>query len=116
MASLSHSPASSHRVIPDGPKTMARADLRKPEPADFRAVIGRCIDAARQTLGWNLEQFAGAVKRDPRQARRWLDGSERAQFDALWAVEELQGPLVIALAGLVDGIEITTEIRIRRPA
>ena len=48
---------------------------------------------------------------------RWEQGDDRdrAQLDALWAVEELRGPLVVALAEAVNdsGVVVTTDIRVR---
>lgn len=67
-------------------------------------------------MGWNLDEFAQAVDRDPRQVARWIAGKENPQFHAMFAVEPLRGPLVIALAALADDIDITTTISIRRRA
>lgn len=105
-----------HRVIPEIPREAAKADLRKPEVDAFRVAIGRAVDRARLVCGWNLDEFAAAVGRDSRQVRRWIDGSERPQFDALFAVEALRAPLVVQLAGLSGDIEIVTELRVRRTA
>jgi ribosome-binding protein aMBF1 (putative translation factor) len=115
MASILTEPlAANHRVLPETASRMAHADLRKAEKPDLQAAIGGCVRAARQSLGWSLKEFAAAVDRDARQVSRWEDGTERAQFDVLWAVEALRGPLVIALAGLSEQIEINTTIQIRR--
>ena len=100
---------------------MAKADLKKCE-ADFRADMGRCVERARKALGWSQKQLGDALeqatgeKRDVAQISRWEKGSERPQFDVLWAVEPLRGPLVIALASLSEQIEVDTTIRIRRSA
>lgn len=94
----------------------AKADLRKAESHE-RRLIGKAIDRARQLRGWNLDEFAQAVKRDPRQCARWFDGSERAQMDALFAVESLRQPLIVAFAEVAGaGVEVVTEIRVRRTA
>jgi transcriptional regulator with XRE-family HTH domain len=99
---------------------MAKAALApSPEIGDspqWREEIGRAIDRARQLRGWNLDEFADAVKRDSRQVARWFTGVERPQLDAVFAVESLRQPLVIALAELVasDSIRIETVIRVTR--
>lgn len=95
---------------------MAKAGIRKAETADFRAVIGGCIERAYQSLGWNLDEFAQQAQRDPRQVKRWIDGAERPQFDTLFSVVELRGPLVIELARLSESIEVVTTITVRRTA
>jgi transcriptional regulator with XRE-family HTH domain len=100
---------------------MAKADLKKVETT-FRADIGRVVAKARQSLGWSQKELVDAVElataehRDVAQVSRWESGTERPQFDVLWSVEALRGPLVIALASLSDQIDVVTEIRVRRPA
>lgn len=95
---------------------MLKADLRKAETDDFRAGIGRAVDEARRAAGWNLDELAHALGRDPRQVARWISGAERPQFDALLAIPELRGSLIVALARLTSEIEITTTLAIRRSA
>jgi len=92
---------------------MARADLRKTETGEWRTAIGRAIDRVKGQR--SLKEFAGLVLREERQVGRWITGEERPQFDALFAVESLRQPLVIALAELAgDGVEIETTVRVRR--
>ena len=96
---------------------MATMDLRSAEMPDLRAQVGAAIRRAANLVGWSLKELAGAVNRDERQVARWIAGAERPQFDALFAVEALRQPLVVALAELAgDGVEIVTEIRVRRSA
>lgn len=93
---------------------MAKADLRKADEPS-RKLVGSAIDRARQLRGWSLKQFADAVKKDERQVARWIDGSERAQLDAIIAVESMRQPLVIAFAEIAGaGVDVVTEIRVRR--
>jgi transcriptional regulator with XRE-family HTH domain len=97
---------------------MAKADLRKAEMVDWRADVGRAIERMRLLCGLSLKELADVVGRDERQIARWITGAERPQLDALFAVETLRQPLVVALAELAqnDGIEIVTEIRLKRRA
>ena len=117
MSSIAEKAAPRHRELPEIEPRMARAALRKAE-MDDRAVIGRAIVRARSLLGWSLKELSGKVGRDERQLSRWEKGDERdrAQLDALWAVEELRGPLVIALAEAMDdsGVVVTTHVSIRQ--
>lgn len=121
-SSLIDSAASRHRILSEiTHPAMAKADLKKVE-ADFRKQVGECICRARKTLNWSLKELAEAIKQatgkepDPAQLSRWEAGTERPHFDALFAVEKLQGPLVIALASLAAGVAVDTVIHIRRTA
>jgi DNA-binding transcriptional regulator YiaG len=93
-------------------KAMAKADLRKPEP--WREHVGQAIDRCRLMCGLSLKEFADAVGRDERQVARWMTGTERPQFDALFTVEALRAPLIIALAALAEDAQIVTTISIKR--
>jgi transcriptional regulator with XRE-family HTH domain len=95
---------------------MATASLRKAESIDYREQIGAAVQRAASLVGWSLKELAAEVNRDPRQVARWITGQERPQLDALWEVEALRGPLVIALAELSAQVEVVTEIRVRRTA
>jgi len=83
-----------HRVLSEiGRPAMAKADLRKAEIDEIRAGLGRCVERARQIVGWNLDQLAQRCSteqeaRDPRQVQRWCQAKERPQFDVLLAIQE----------------------------
>lgn len=93
---------------------MAKADLRKPEMADWREQIGRAIERARTLACCTLKEFAALIGRDERQIARWIAGTERPQMDAIFGVPQLRGPLVIALAELAEEVRVETTITIRR--
>lgn len=112
-ASLQSAVASRHPELSDIRPRMAKADVRKAE-VDFRAQVGRAIQRAASLRGWTLKELAAAVNHDARQVARWINGQERPHFDALFAVEELRQPLVVAIAELAgEGVEIDTVIRVR---
>ncbi len=90
---------------------MAKADLQKLEMSDFWAEIGKAIQRALSLAGWTQKEAAGHIGRDTAQIARWIAGTERPQFDALFAVEELRWPLVQALAALDAKNEIVITIR-----
>lgn len=96
------------------PLRPAKADLKNLD--DWRARIGAAVARAFQFAGLSQKEAAAAVGHDQAQVARWISGAERPQMDALFAVEALRGPLVIAFAGLSEDIEITTTIAIRRSA
>lgn len=110
-----------HRVIAEIEPAMLRADLRKAESGDLLAEVGGCLDYARREAGWTLDELAGhmppapgADKRDSRQVQRWIDGKERTQVDVVFAVPELRGPFVIALARMANEFEEETTLRRKR--
>lgn len=85
------------------------------------AEIGACLDFARRSVGWTLDQLASelppppkAEKRDPRQVQRWMDGTEHCQIAVVFKVEALREPFVIALARLSQAFEEEITLRRRR--
>jgi ribosome-binding protein aMBF1 (putative translation factor) len=90
---------------------MAKAVLNEIEKPDFRAEIGRAIQRACSLIGWSQKEAAGRIGRDTAQLARWIAGTERPQFDALFAVEELRWPLIQALAQIDGKNEVVTTIR-----
>lgn len=95
---------------------MAKAALRSAEIDPHYAKLGGCMDEVRRFLGLSLEEFAYALKKDERQIARQLLGKERPQIEAVLAVDRFQGPMVIALARISQGVEVDTVIHIRRTA
>lgn len=109
--------SSSHPLLPPevSHSAIAKATLR--DTRDWRVEVGLAINAARLMLGWSLKELAAAVDRDPSQVGRWINGIETPQFHALFGVEVLRAPLVIALARLADqDIRIDTVLTVRRRA
>lgn len=106
------------------PEKMAKADLRKPETlakADLRKAetndVGLAIARAQQLRGWSLKEFSEAAQRGERQLARWMDGTEHAQLDTLFAIESFRQPLIVALAERAGfGVDVHTTITIRRAA
>lgn len=104
-----------HRLLSEiGSARPAKADLKILD--NHKAAIGQCVERARKSLGWSQKELADSLgaDRDVAQVSRWESGKERPQFDVLWAVEALRGPLVIQLASLSDAIAVETTITIRR--
>lgn len=115
-----------HRLLPKKADQPAKADLRIPTMDDFQAQIGACLDAARLACGWTVDELAGHLPppkkggdtRGEKQVRAWIKGEERMQLDAVFAVEELRAPFVIALAKLAakddSGVVIRTTVELRQ--
>lgn len=103
---------SAHLPTPD---VMAKADLRKAELRDWRVAVGGVLHRAMILRGWSLKEFAAAVDRDERQCARWMDGTERPQFDTVFAVVTLRQPVLQAW-GELAGAEVQTIITMRRVA
>lgn len=98
----------------DEPRTLSR---KAEDDEAWRVAVGQAIDAARQLARLSLKEFAGVIGRNERQVARWISGAERPQFDALFAVEALRKPLVIAFAQLAgQAVEVETVVRVKRTA
>lgn len=108
--------SSSAAAMPNHPRmAKARMDKADPEQSADRRLIGQALNRARELRGWNLNQFADAVQRDPRQVARWFSGTERAPMDAIFAVESLRQPVIVAFSEIAGaGVEVITEIRVRK--
>ena len=105
-------PAHLDRHEPD--RQMAKAGLKNPE-IGWRAQIGRAIQRCFSLAGVTQKEAAALLDRDPAQVARWIAGTERPQVDALFSVERLRAPLVIALAEhAATGVEVETTITIRK--
>lgn len=107
------------RVLPEIAQKMAKAasdSVRKAEMDSpdlvWRRAVGRMVEAMRRARGLTLDEFAGKLKKDPRQIGRWEKGIERAQLDVILAVEEFHQPLLLAFAALLDSCEIRTTIHV----
>lgn len=98
MSSMVAEPAERrHRVISETRPKMLKADLRKAENGELKA-LGACLFRARSWLGWTLEQLAAELKRDARQVARWERGEERTQVDVVMGVPDLQQPFAAQLS------------------
>jgi hypothetical protein len=106
--------AERHRLLSEiRPSRMAKADLMNRD-VDWKLQIGKAIARVKGHL--SIKEFAKAIAREPAQVSRWIDGKERPQFDAIFAVEQFRTPLVLAIAELAHDVEITTTVTIRRTA
>lgn len=114
-ATMTNPLSSANLLSTDLPVRMAKAGVRKTNPS-MRALLGRCVEEVRLACGLNLDEFAHALGKNPRQVARWISGEDNPMFDAIVAVERFRSPLVIALASLSKDIEVVTEIRVRRSA
>jgi len=107
-----------HPVSPDiGRPRMAKAHVRIPDTPtapDWMRAVGAAIARAVQFVGWSHKEAAARVGVDDAEFGKWLNGTRRPQFDRLFAVAALREPLLLALSGLVTGVEVVTEIRLRR--
>ena len=110
---------------PAAARHLEKLDVR-PQPAKahlknlerpWREQIGRAVQRCFSLAGLTQDQAAREMNRDPGQVGRWVSGSERPLFDAIFGVDLLRGPMVIALAELDrDAIRIETTITVRKTA
>src|SRR5436190_24351515 len=100
---LSPSTGARHPVRPETRPRMVKADLRKADLPGWREALGAALERMRLLAGFSsLKELSSAIGRDERQVARWIAGTERPQFDALFAVPALRQPLVVALAELAQ--------------
>ncbi len=116
--SLPRSAVSPQNRLPDKAERLAKAPIRKADDADWKVAVGHVVERTRQMSGLSLKEFSAAIHRDERQVARWEDGTDRPQFDAIYAVPRLRAFAVVAFAELANGVgvEVITEIRVRKTA
>lgn len=98
----------------DVPRKMIAAS-RTPDRKPLADALGGAIERALMLARITKQDAAFRMGYGTNQAplSRWIGGTERPQFEKLWSIDELRGPLVTALAELA-GHDVTTEIRIRK--
>ena len=102
-------------LVSETPKKQAKAALKglcKSESA-FYAQLGSCMAEVQHVFGLTLKEFAAALDKNESQVRRQIEGKERPQIEAVFAVERFQPAMVIALARLASGVDVDTVIHIR---
>jgi ribosome-binding protein aMBF1 (putative translation factor) len=98
-----------------GEAPMARASNRTDdEQQEWKERVAKVVERVRALSGMNLNEFALAVGRDPRQVSRWLKGEERPHIDAILASEQLQEPMLVALAERIGKVKVTTQITVEK--
>ena len=116
--SLEPSDGARQRLLHERRTPMLKARLTNRDGvdlADFKAVVGGMVQRAFSLVGWSIKEAAGHIGREPAQVSRWISGAERAQLDALFAVEALRMPLIQALAELAgEPVTVETSITLRK--
>ena len=106
-------------LVTEKPRKQAKASLPEVRKAEMEALWkkwGGCIDEVRGVFRLTLQEFAGELGKDERQVSRWIAGQERPQIEAVLAVQRYEGPMLIALARLANGVQVDTVIHVRRSA
>lgn len=97
------------------PLVPAKASLKNLE--QWRELVGQAVQRCLSLAGVTQKEAAALLHRDPAQVQRWIVGSERAQLDTLFAVEQFRQPLLIALAEMAGaGVSVETTITVKRIA
>jgi hypothetical protein len=94
----------------------AKASIRKADTKALYKALGGCIADVIRAHGLSLKEFSAEIGKDERQMARQIDGTDRPQLEAVFAIQRFQAPLVIALAKLATGVEIDTVLTFRRSA
>lgn len=90
--------------------------LKNLEKEALWAELGKCLVFVCYDAGLSLKEFAAKVGKDEGQLHRQMEGKERPQIEAVFAVPRFRASLVIALSRLTNEIEVFTEIRVKRSA
>jgi hypothetical protein len=94
---------------------MARASNQSADRREaWRHEVAKTVERVKSLSGMNLNEFADAVGRDPRTVSRWLKGEERPHIDAILASEQLQEPMLVALAERIGKVKVTTQITVEK--
>lgn len=114
-STLAKAAVSSHPLSLDVPRRMAKADVQKMD-IDWAKAIGAAVERAIAMAGWSQKEAAAQIDVDAAEFAKWIKGDRRPQFDKLFAVEALQGPLILALGRLSQTTEVIAHVRVRMPA
>ena len=94
----------------------AKASLRKTEKDALWGELGKCLVFVCYDAELSIKEFAARLGKDAGQVQRQMEGKERPQIEAVFAVPEFRAPLIVALSRITPQIEVSTELRIRRTA
>lgn len=93
---------------------VAPAVLKNLDKEALWAELGQCLVFVCYDANLSLKEFAAKVGKDEGQLHRQMEGKERPQIEAVFAVPAFRASLVVALSRLTNEIEMFTEIRVRR--
>jgi hypothetical protein len=114
---------STSRQLAMGPMPLQRLEVshtpyapavKEMEKHDLWAELGQCLVFVCWDARLSLKEFAGKLGKDAAQIHRQMEGKERPQIEAVFAVPEFRAPLVQAMARITPGM--TTETVMRRTA
>lgn len=97
------------------PLRQAKADLKNLDD-HWKALQGEAFADCLRLSGLTQKEAAALLDKDVAQVNRWAAGTENVQGWAVLACERLRKNWVIAQAKVCDGVEVITEIRVRRTA
>lgn len=107
MATLHSSPV---KVLDDLPMRQAKVHVKKLDNWDQR--VGQAIEnAISMAFATQTDVWKAMGHNDGSELSRWISGARTADFAKLFSIGWLRKPLVICLAGLVEGIQVETTLR-----
>jgi hypothetical protein len=79
----------------------------------LRLEVAKAIQRTFSLAGLTQKESAALLCLDQGQVSRWTSGVERPHFDAIFVVEVLRRPMLVALAEMIgEGVQIETVVRI----
>lgn len=83
---------------------------------DWRELLGKAVWRTLLLAGVSQKEAAALMGCEQAQISRWIAGTERPQFDRIFAQPSLRNALVVALAELAEGVTVETHITVRKTA
>lgn len=83
-----HAEGHTSKVLSDLLKEITPAEQTRTEN---RMLLAARIDEARRAKGWNQQQFAFEMKKQPSVISKWLSGTHTFTDDTLWDISEKLG-------------------------
>lgn len=86
------------------PKEQARTESRM--------LLAAKIDEARKAKGWNQNEFAEQMGKQPSEISKWLSGTHNFTVETLWDIEEVLGIDLISIQEKESKVIKVVEYRI----
>lgn len=112
-STLAHAPAAPHLRLPDTSAGTAKPEVRKADKNPQWVKHGAAMREVQHAFVLTLKEFARELGKNERQVERQMQGVDRPMIEVVLAVEQFEGPMLIALARRTHGMHVDTVVHIR---